>query len=154
MLICSCRVVQELLIVRISSAWMKPPAYVSPTNRPRPLLCRDCKRGSLISRKSTGERTEPGRTPHCNVNGEESTPFTLTMLFGDVFWKKWMKAMPICPLWTVWRWMQNQMVLPTCDSSSITSVFESLHSPVPSALARKRKLCTNPPSGLKKGKGG
>ena len=57
-LIYSCRVVRELLIVRISSAWMKPPAYVSPTNGPRPLLCMDFKIGSIISRKNTGERED------------------------------------------------------------------------------------------------
>ena len=41
------------------------------------------------------------------------------------------------------------------DSSSTIarSLFESLRSPAPSALARKRKLLTNPPPGLKKGKG-
>ena len=44
-LICSCRVARELLIVRMSSAWMKPPAYMSPTDRPRPLFCKDFKRG-------------------------------------------------------------------------------------------------------------
>ena len=38
------------------------------------------------------------------------------------------------------------------DSSSVTSVFESVRSPVPS-LARKRNLRMNPPSGLRKGKG-
>ena len=38
------------------------------------------------------------------------------------------------------------------DSSCVTSIFESLHSPVPSALVQK--LCTTPPpSGLRKGKG-
>ena len=39
------------------------------------------------------------------------------------------------------------------DSSSVRSLFDSLRSPAPSALARKRKLRTNPPSGFKKGKG-
>ena len=39
------------------------------------------------------------------------------------------------------------------DSSSVTSVLKSLHSPVPFALVQKRKLHTNRPSGLRKGKG-
>ena len=40
-LIRSCRVARELLIVRMSSAWMKPPAYMSPTDGPRPLFCKE-----------------------------------------------------------------------------------------------------------------
>ena len=36
-LICSCRVARELLIVRMSSAWMKLPAYVPSTDGRFPL---------------------------------------------------------------------------------------------------------------------
>ena len=77
-LICSCRVARELLIVCMSSAWMKPPAYMSPTDGPRPLFCKDFKRGSIISRKRTGERTDPWRTPCSRVSGEDSRSFTLS----------------------------------------------------------------------------
>ena len=47
----------------------------------------------------------------------------------------------------------NPMNAGMSNSSSVRSLFESLRSPAPSALARKRQLRTNPPSGLKKGKG-
>ena len=39
------------------------------------------------------------------------------------------------------------------DCSSVRSLFDSLRSPTPSELARKRKLRTNPPCGAKKGEG-
>ena len=84
-LICSCRVAWELLIVCMLSVWMKPPAYMSSTEGPKHLLCRDFKRRSIISRKRTRERTDPWRTSRSRVNGEDSSPSTLTMLFGDVY---------------------------------------------------------------------
>ena len=82
--ICSCKVARELLMVRISSAWMKTPAYVPPTDGPNPLLCRDFRRGSMISKKRAGERTEPWRTPRSRLNADDKEPFTLTIHFGDI----------------------------------------------------------------------
>ena len=84
-LICSCKVARELLMVRISSAWMKAPAYVPPTDGPNPLLCRDFRRGSMISKKRAGERTEPWRTPRSRLNTDDKEPFTLTIHFGDIY---------------------------------------------------------------------
>lgn len=47
----------------------------------------------------------------------------------------------------------NAVTMDMSDSSSVRSLFETHCSPPPSALARKRQLPTNPPSGIKKGKG-
>ena len=79
--ICSCKVARELLMVRISSAWMKALAYVPPTDGPNPLLCRDFRRGSMISKKRAGERTEPWRTPRSRltlmIRSRSPSPYTL-----------------------------------------------------------------------------
>ena len=72
-------------MVRISSAWMKAPAYVPPTDRPNPFLCRDFRKGSMISKKRAGERTEPWRTPRSRLNADDKEPFTLTIHFGDIY---------------------------------------------------------------------
>ena len=80
--ICSCKVARE---VPMSLAWINAPVYVPPIDGLNPLVCRDFRRGSIISRKRTGERTEPWRTPRSSVNMEDKEPSTLAMLLGDVY---------------------------------------------------------------------
>ena len=96
--ICSCNVARELLIVCMSSAWMNAPAKVSPTNGPSPLLCRDFKRGFMISKKRTGDRTEPWRTPRSRVSNEDREPLTFTLPFGKEYQhRSSLQALPLMP---------------------------------------------------------
>jgi len=54
--------------------------------------------GPLSTGRALGRGQSLGRTACSNVNGEESTPFTLTMLFGDVYQlRKILQALPFTP---------------------------------------------------------
>ena len=60
--------------VRMSSAWRKPPAKKSFTDRPIPDRWRLMRRGFMTSKKRVGERTDPCFTPLPTTKGRISSP--------------------------------------------------------------------------------
>ena len=62
--------------VRMSSAWDKAPRNRPFILRPHDFDCSSKRIESITRRKSTGDSTDPWRTPRWMANGEEDIPFT------------------------------------------------------------------------------